>query len=239
MKIIVCDINSNIIKDDVVSSINNFINKGNRIIVCTNKTISYIADLLSTVNIDCDYYICNGGAIVFDKYYNALFRKDIKQELVRPIINSLDDDENILESFIDTSHGFTKDTSKLANGIVARYYDDVKASMIVNSICLKYPDIYGYNNDNWINILDKDANKKNALNYIITTYHINKDEIIILGKNIEDLDIMKEFKSYNYKDCCEDIKSYSLGEIDNLKDFIDNLIKEQERIEIDTIYENI
>lgn len=239
MKIVVCDIDSNIVKEEIVNTINKFINKGNKIIICTNKSISYIADLLSTANIDCEYYICNGGAIVFDRYYNVLYRKDIKQELVRPIINMLDDDDNVLESFVDTSHGFTKDTSKIANGIVARYFDEVKAKMIVNSICLKYPDIFGYTNDNWLNILDKDVNKKNALEYIINTYHLNKNDVITLGKNGEDLEMMKNYKSYNYKDCCEDIKKYSSGEINSLNEFINDLIEEQERIELDAIYENI
>lgn len=239
MKILVCDINSDIIKDNLIDSINKFMSKGNKVIICTNKSINYIADLLATSSIDCEYYICNGGAVIFDKYYNVLYRKDMKQELVRPIMNMLDDDENILESFVDTSHGFTKDTSKIANGIVARYFDEAKSDMLVNSICLKYPDIYGYSNDNWINILDKDANKKNALNYIIDTYHLNKNAFIILGKNIEDLDIMKEFKSYNYKDCCEDIKNYSSGEINSLEDFINNFLKAQEKRELDAIYENI
>ena len=68
---------------------------------------------------------------------------------------------------------------------------------------------------------------------------MDTNDIIVLGKNIEDLDIMKEFNSYNYKECCEDIKKYSLGEINSLKDFIDNLIKEQEKMEFDAIYENI
>lgn len=239
MKIIVCDIDSSMIKDDVVNSINKYISKGNKIIICTNKSISYIADLMATVSIDCEYYICNGGAVVFDRYYNVLYRKDIKQELVRPIINMLDDDDNILESFVDTSHGFTKDTSKLANGIVARYFDEVKANMIVNTICLKFPDIYGYNDDNWLNILDKEVSKKKSLEYIINTYHLNKEDIIILGKSVEDLDMMKEFKSYNYKNCCEDIKKYSSGEINDLKTFIDNFINVQEKIEFDAIYDNI
>ncbi len=239
MKIIVCDIDSSIIKDDVVNTINKFINKGNKLIICTNKSISYIVELLSTLSIDCEYYICNGGAVIFDRYYNVLYRKDIKQDLVRPIINMLEDDDNILEAFVDTSHGFTKDTSKIANGIVARYYDEVKADMIVSTICLKYPDIYGYNSDNWLNILDKDVNKKIALNYIINTYHLNKEDIIVLGKNVEDLEVMEEFTSYNYKDCCEDIKKYSKGEIESLEVFINNLLNEQEKIELDAIYENI
>lgn len=234
MKIVVCDIDATITNDDVINTINKFINRGNLFIVATDKAINYIADTLSLINLDVEYYICNDGAVIFDKYYNVLYRKDIKQGLVRPIINMLDDDDNILETFVDTSHGFVKDTTKSANGIVARPYDRLKAEILLNSISLKYPNIHGYVNDNLLNIIDIDVNKCSALNYILDNYRLNKSDIIILGKDVTDLELMENYEGYNFKNCCEDIKKYSNGEVNDIKEFIENLLKEEETL--DAIY---
>ena len=190
MKIVVSDIDSSMAEfqnSELITAINKFINKGNMFIIATDKAINYVADTLALSDLISEYYICNDGAVIFDKFFNVLYRKDLKSNVVRPIMEMLEDDENILESFVDTSHGFVKDTSKPANGIVARPYDRVKAEMILNSIVLKYPDVHGYVNDNWLNITDIEVNKYNALEYLRENYRLDTHEVYVLGKDITDL----------------------------------------------------
>ena len=240
MKILISDIDSSMFSmqnADTVNAINKFINKGNLFIIATDKAINYVADTLALSDLISEYYICNDGAVIFDKFFNVLFRRDLKQSVVRPIVEMLEDDDNILETFVDTSHGFVKDTSKPANGVVARPYDRIKAEMLLNSIVLKYPDVHGYVNDNWLNITDVTVSKLAAIEFLNHNYRLDTSDVYVLGKDITDLDLMEKFNGYNLKDCSEDIKKYSKGEVENLKELIDLLIKEEERKDFDTIYE--
>lgn len=239
MKILVSDIDSSMFtleNKKFKDSIKKFTSHGNLFIIATSKAINYVADYLALTDINVEYYICNDGAVIFDRYFNVIYRKDLKSDVVHPIMNILDSDDNILESFIDTSHGFAHDTTKCANGIVARPYDTVKAEMLLNTICLKYPSIHGHISDNWLNIVDIDVNKAMALNYIKENYRLDKADVYVLGKNIEDLELMEYFNGYTMEGCCEDLKKYSKGEVNNLTELIDILLKEEEDEEFDTIY---
>lgn len=157
MKILISDIDSSMfdLKDKKLKeSIKKFTSYGHLFVIATSKAINYVADYLALNDVDVEYYICNDGAVIFDRYFNVIYRKDLKSDVINPIMNTLDSDDNILESFIDTSHGFSHDITKCANGIVARSYDSVKAEILLNTICLKYPSVHGHISDNWLNIVD-------------------------------------------------------------------------------------
>jgi len=242
MKIVISDLDSKMNKIEgqaIIDSINKFVRRGNMFIIATDKAINYIADTLAITDLDVEYYICNDGGVIFDKYFNILYRKDIKQELVRPIINILEDDDNILEAFIDTSHGFVKDTTKSANGIVARPFDKLKAEILLNSIVLKYPSVHGHINENWLNINDIDVNKYTAYEYLKNNFRLDKYEVYVYGKDITDLELLENYNGYTPKECSEDLKKYSKGEFESVKELIDSILDEEDKKELEAIYENI
>ncbi len=223
MKVLVSDIDNSMHFDGntkLTAAINKFTDEGNLFIVATDKPINYVVEELAFANIEPNYYICNNGAVIFDRFYNVLYRKDIKQDVVAPIVNMLKADDNILEVFIDTSHGFVSNTERSANGIVARPYDDVKAEMTLNSIVLKYPDIHGHINDEWINIIDIDADKATALNYLENHYRLDRRETYVVGKDAWDLEMMEKYNGYAYGNCSDDIKKYAKGSINSLEELI-------------------
>lgn len=238
MKILVSDIDCTMNRNENVNlfnSINNFVSKGNIFIIATDKAINYVADVLSLSDINVEYYMCNDGAVIFDRYFNILYRKDLKETVVRPIVHILQDDDNILETFIDTSHGFVKEYRGTANGIVSRPLDKIQAEITLNNICMRYPEVNGYVNDNWLNIYDKTVNKYNSLKYLINNYRLNDYEIYSLCSSIGDLELIKNTNGYVLENGCEDLKTYSKGEFKNLKDFVDFLNKDEE----ETIYLDI
>ncbi len=231
MKVLISDI-SNISKlsedVDLVNAINRFMAKGNIFVLATNKPINFVVEQLAFINIEPNYYVCNNGAVIFDRYYNVLYRKDIKANLVRPIVNMLQADNNILEVFIDTSHGYIKSVDTCANGIVAQPYDTIKAEITLNEVTLKFPMIHGQINENFINITDIDASKDKAINYLQDHYHFNKSEIYVIGKDNSDLNLLEQYNGYVLNNCSEDLIKYSKGEIKGIKDLIDILLYEEE-----------
>jgi Predicted hydrolases of the HAD superfamily len=226
MKIVVSDYDNIVSKKnfiDIIDSINKFVRDGNMFIIATNKAMNYLADDLSMVDLDCEYYICNSGAVIFDRYFNVIYRKDIKQELVRPIYNYLKDDENILETFIDTSHGFVFDTSKSANGIIARPFDSAKGELALDYISRKFPDVHGNVNDNLINIVDKKVSKSFALDYLVNTYNYNKEDVTAIGTTLNDYSLLEKYNGYTLVDSINDLKSISLGTAKDLIEVLDRL----------------
>lgn len=238
MKILISDIDCTMNRNenlDLFNAINKFVKKGNIFIIATDKAINYVADLLALQNLNVEYFLCNDGAVIFDRYFNILYRKDLKETVVRPIVNILEDDDNILETFIDTSHGFVKEYRGSANGIVARPLDKVKAEITLNNICMKYPEVNGCVNDNWLNIYDKSVNKYTSLKYLIDNYRLKDYEIYSLCTSVGDLELVKNTNGYVLKDSAEDLKAYSKGEFNNLKELVDFIDKDEE----ETIYLDI
>lgn len=226
MKIVVSDYDDIISSknlNDIIDSINKFVRNGNMFIVATSKAMNFLADELSMVDLNCEYYICNNGAVIFDRYFNVVDRKDIKQELVRPIYNYLKDDENILETFIDTSHGYVIDTSKSANGIIARPFDTTKATITLDYIVRRYPEVHGYINDNWINIIDSKISKASALNYLVNTYNYNSEDITVVGVGLNDYPMLEKYRGYTYTKSSSDLASISLGTVRDLQEVLDKV----------------
>lgn len=235
MKIIVSDFDGTLYGKDLeenVKAINDFVRRGNKFIIATGRAMNYLAEDISMIDLDCEYYICNDGAVIFDRYFNVVFRKDINQELVRPIYYLLKDDENMIETFIDTSHGYVTDTSKCANGIIARPYDREKALGTLDTILRKYPDINGYMSTNWINLFDKSVSKKKAIDYLAETYHYDKAQIYTIGDGFNDLEMIEAYHGYTLENCSEDLIHVSSGTVKNIKELIEMIdMDEDEEME--------
>ena len=167
------------------------------------------------------------------RYINDTFLPElrdniIEQEDVRPILNILKDDDNILEAYIDTTHGFASNTNMPANGIVARPFNYEKAEITLSSIVRKYPSVHGYINDSWINIMDQTVTKGSAMKYLVDTYHLSKDDIFVLGQDLNDLELMEAYNGFLGPNAIEDIKKYSDEEPTTLEELIENLMEMDE-----------
>lgn len=236
MKIVVSDLTDFLTFDKIdrnVDAINNFVKKGNVFILATNKAMNFLAEDLSMINLNCEYYICNNGAVIFDRYFNVVYRQDIKQELVRPIYNILIDDENILEAFVDTSHGYVRDTNKSANGLVARPYDDSKANLLLSKITRKYPEVHGYIDDSCMNIIDSKVNKASAVEYLINSYNYNADDVVVSAVSTNDAELLDNYTCYTFDNSLADLKDKSEKTVLDISEIINDITPKEEPIEDD------
>lgn len=226
MRILVSDLSDFLNLETIqsnIDAINEFVEQGNLFILATTKTMNYLAEELSMINVACEYYICNNGAIIFDQFFNVVYRKDVEQQLVRPIYNLLSDDDNMLETYIDTSHGYVKDTNKCANGIVGRPYNLNRAYVLLDQIERKYPEIHGHIDDNYLTVTDNSVNKSSALEYLLTAYNLNDAEVITTGVTIEDYELVKKYHGYTFENSIQDLKDISYKTVKDLKELIDEI----------------
>ena len=200
MKILVSDFDGTIFNENFeknIEMINNFISQGNTFIIATGRTIEGLKKIIDYTNLQCQYYICSDGAVIYDSFLNIIYRKDINPASVEDIIKILDSYPEI-DYYIDTTHGLSKDTSHSANRILIKYQDKLLAQQILDKICNSTHDIYGYISQNWINIGNSSCSKGNAINYLIDNYHLNRNDIITIGNGANDKS-MAGFQSYIIK----------------------------------------
>ncbi len=240
MQIVVSDITNSFSLENLktdIDAINQFVDKGNVFILATNKAMNYLAEDLSMINLNCEYYICNNGAVIFDQFFNVVYRKDIKQDLVRPIFNQLLNDDNMLEVYVDTSHGYVRDTSKSANGIVGRPYDIEKAKILLNKIENSYPEVHGHVDDSYLNIVDSSVTKASAVDYLINAYNYDVDKVIATGIGTNDLELIENYKGYTFENSIQDLKDKSIKTVKDIKELLELITPTSNPDEFDIEFE--
>lgn len=210
MKVIVSDFDGTLYKDDKIiyqDKINKFVNVGNIFIIATGRNMTSLNKTLEKFIINPSFYICNDGALILDQYLNIIYRTDIDNSIIRPLYNELLDDDNILEVLLDTGNGYTDDLNRSANKLIARYFDREKALNLVNRLNSKYPSIYGYVSNNWINITKRTETKGSAIKFLSDYYNFSKYPIYTIGNDINDIS-MCNYNFYSYGIDCIENKKY-------------------------------
>lgn len=218
MKVIVSDFDGTLYKDDKIiyqDKINKFVISGNTFIIATGRNMASLKKDLDKFTLNPSFYICNDGAIILDQFYNVIYRTDIDNSILRPIYNELKNNDNVLEVLIDTGNGYIDDINRSANKLIARYYDKTKAINLVNSLNSKYPSIFGYVSNNWINITKKTETKGKAIDYLSNYYNLNKYPIYVIGNDINDVS-MCDYNFISYGINCDDFKY--IDKFDNVVD---------------------
>lgn len=199
MKIVVSDFDNTFFDNKFESNIdkiNRFVEEGNIFIIATGRNIIQLQNEIHNKSIKCSYYICNDGAIIFDKYLNVIYRKDIDKNIVKSVFDILNSNTNILETYIDTTNGYVTDYNNDCNKIISKPKDRKKAQQLLLELIKKYPSINGYLSDNWININNCNVSKGNAIEYLKKYFNISNNKIYTIGDNINDLSMMQKYNSF-------------------------------------------
>jgi HAD superfamily hydrolase (TIGR01484 family) len=209
-----------------IEAANNFVDRGNIFVIATGRHSQKLLKDIKSYNIKYSYLICNDGGIIFDKDLNVIYQQDIPIHLVKPIINIFGNSPHVIDWYIDTGLEITKDKNSTANGLIGRVANLNEATDILNSILLKYPEVYGYISTNWINIIEKTVSKRHAIEVINKIINIDKNDIYTIGDNINDIS-MSIYNSFCMKNSIDDLKKICLGEYDSVYQLINNIWKGQ------------
>lgn len=167
------------------------INKYNNIdfVIATGRNYP---SLKKDLKIDCDYYICNDGGYILDKNNNLLYRNYIDKNTAETIyyrIIELGYDDYFFDN-IDT---FSKNIIDNINKISVRIKDNntlKDIEYLLKDLC----NVYAYISTNWINILNIDSKKVNAVDFISKLKKYNN--IYVIGNDINDYDMLKKYNGY-------------------------------------------
>lgn len=229
MKVIVSDFDLTFFTDNYlenIRSINKFVAKGNLFVIATGRNITQLNKNIKGFNVNYEYLICNDGGIIFDKKGNVIYRKDINQDVVEPILNILDNDKNITVTYIDDSINYVTNTSSNANAIIGAYVDKELASNTLNKILKEYKNVHGYLSDNWINITDTSVNKANGVEHLKNYLNLDHDIIYTIGDNINDIEMLNKYHGYLIESGLNVMEKCGEGVVKSFKDLIEMLDKD-------------
>ncbi|HJJ04718.1 MAG TPA: HAD family hydrolase [Clostridiaceae bacterium] len=199
-----------------VSKVKKFKENGNLFVIATSRSWKSISQEIEKYNIECDYVICNAGAIIIDPKKNSTIYSDfLKQEYITKI-------EEILKKQSDAEvTRFTEDDGISKNGILGYKIkgDRIILSNIMNEIkqtnmCLQII----YSNENKLFINGTSA-KEDAIEeiYKLVNEPIN---IVTVGDDKVDIGMIKKYDGYRMKNSSEEVKKATNKEIENVYDII-------------------
>jgi len=75
-----------------IRAVKKFMNDGNLFVIATGRSYPQMKKDIEQYHIEYNYLVCNDGALIFDNAGKVLYRKDIEQYLVKPIIEYIKND---------------------------------------------------------------------------------------------------------------------------------------------------
>lgn len=146
--------------------------------------------LKKDLKIECKYYICNDGGYILDNKENIVYKNYINDDSIKLVYERMKK-LNYSNYFFDYVDHFDTKLKPKVNKLSVKIkdncaYNDMKY-MLEN-----IDDIYAYLSENWINILSNESKKELAIEKLKYNY----DEIIVIGNEINDFEMIKRYNGY-------------------------------------------
>ncbi len=229
MKILVSDFDKTLFTDDYlqnIQKINEFVDHGNMFIIATGRNVNQLKRDIVGYNINYSYLICNDGGIILDQDDNIIYRLDIPKEEAISLYEFLKIKQNISSVFIDDGFVHETEYKTNANAVLGRFKERNQTEYIIEQIKKLYPDVYAYISLVWINIVNKEVSKGNAIKYLQETLNLNKHNIYTVGDGINDISMISMFNGYYMEeDSYEKLKQISVGSVKRVMDLVDIINK--------------
>ena len=205
-----------------IESINKFRSNGNLFVIITGRGNS-IKKYIEDCEIPYDSLICENGAMIYDNANNLIFSSYLDTEDVSKIISIIKRDN--LKYILDTGRDYLTDINKEYKELACIFLDrkTISSSEILLEEILNTTNTYSYISDNWINIVNKNINKKLALDKLNTILN-NKYEIHAIGDAINDISMITKYNGGIMKEHEKELDYLPNKNYDSLSDYIEELI---------------
>ena len=202
-------------------AIKRFIAYGNVFCIVTGRNYTSVKKLLMENDIPYSYLICDDGAIIFnnmDYPLQTILLDENDIDRIEEILKELDCDYYLDDGYNETEY------KKGCVKIVVRCDDKELSKKIVDTIREKV-DIHVYASRFHVNIINKDVNKKNALEQLIELEKLDKSLLRVIGDNDNDYEMLKEFDGAVMLKHHKKLDELDKMQVDTIRDYIDYLME--------------
>ncbi len=227
MKILVSDFDNTFFSKDYLKNIelvNKFVDAGNVFIIATGRSINNLNYDIQNYHIKYSYLICSDGASIYDNRHNNLYTCNIPENIVNPICDMLDADDNVELTLVENDNFVSK---TIANSIAAKFFDRSSCNGLISKLETTFKDIYAYLSENYINVRNRQVSKDKAIQFLIKMNNYNILDVYTVGDSINDIEMCKKFTSFTFDYACEEIKKISNIIVHDFEDVI-NYLKEKD-----------
>ena len=209
-------------KKEDVEAIKRFQAKGNLFGLCTGRPLMGIVPYASK-DFDYDFYICNSGAMIYDRNYKPLLEKWVDLSVLHAVAKQFNEGVEIMIIAKDQMYvyhplansNFKNEVSSTQEiqsdqlfGFALHFNTANQAEEAIDEFRKNYPMIDAYVNVNAIDCVAKGSSKATGIEYIMDYYKINKDEISCIGDNYNDVPMLTAVEnSYTFYNSPEGVKS--------------------------------
>ena len=203
-----------------VEAINNFIAKGNIVIIITGRNFSDLKVLLNELGLKYSYLVCLDGAKIFNNVDYCLETKLMNSQEVIKIKEILDTID--CNYYLDDGYNRTENINDTVK-VVVEVSDEEEKERILD-IINKEIDVHIYKSRFHVNLIDKTVNKRDGLKKLFNLEKLDYNKLTCIGDNYNDYLMLKEFDSVVMKDHHEDLDELNLKEYETIKDYIEELM---------------
>lgn len=203
-----------------IMSLKDFISRGNMFCIITGRSYTSIKILLEKYNIPYTYLICEDGAKVFNSVDYCISSTMLPSQEVEKIKKVFE--KNNIECFLEDGYNITENPDDCVK-VLATYQDKNLANKVVDEL-QKTTNTYAYVSSKHINVTSRATNKKIALEELISLENISKDNMYVIGDDINDYEMLQEFNGALMKNHHPKLSSLPKKEYTYFYEYIEELI---------------
>lgn len=203
-----------------IMSLKDFISRDNMFCIITGRSYTSIKILLEKYNIPYTYLICEDGAKVFNSVDYCISSTMLPSQEVEKIKKVFE--KNNIECFLEDGYNITENPDDCVK-VLATYQDKNLANKVVDEL-QKTTNTYAYVSSKHINVTSRATNKKIALEELISLENISKDNMYVIGDDINDYEMLQEFNGALMKNHHPKLSSLPKKEYTYFYEYIEELI---------------
>ena len=204
-----------------VEAIRKFVSQGNLFCIITGRNYPSLKRRVDQYKIPYDYLICEDGAKLFKKdecfettYLDKKYAKKVVEFLQKEKWNyTLDDGFGPINSFDNCVK------------IVVDCSDEDEKKHIVDSIKEHIP-VHIYASRIHVNVIEKNVNKKNALNHLLEKEGFDEKQLYVIGDSDNDYEMIDSFNGAIIKKHHPKLNNIGKKEYEYFYQYIEELMKD-------------
>lgn len=248
------NIKETISKEDI-EAIRRF-KEDNAFAIATGRSITSLNSRIKDTGIEYDHCIACNGALLTDEKNRCISRMIIERNTAIDIIGYIrnteaasydvsdgihtsvtllvDKDEHPYREHYDSLYGsYDGDEKKMIRDdtvcqISAVFYNNRQAEGFAAYISRKYKDVTAHVNINDVDVVNKDADKANALEELLKSEEYQK--VYTIGDSLNDLQMIRNHHGFAMKGSDERVKAYARRTVTGIKECIDIIMNKRKII---------